>query len=247
MSGVKLNNRLLAVCLILCISSLALVGTVQAQTITVGVSPGMVFDYHVSSYWTSTDDYASIPEELRTMNETAHVEVRISETNSTHVLTATPYYFKNESQTMDRGIVNLYTGEGYGFVAIIGANLNVGDILHPVGDDGLTILDVSTRNYESGARETNHVRLVDNNATGGYIATRDYYFDKTTGILVEQIDRIETTTSPTSVSQVTWKLDSTFNIENWVVPEFPLTIMLPLILFAVTFAAVAYKKKFVNV
>lgn len=243
MSGVKLNNRLLTVGLILCIASLAIVGTVQGQTITAGVSPGMVFDYHVNSYWSSTDSYASIPQDLVSANQTAHVEVRISDVNSTHVSTTNPYYFVNGSAVLDRGIVNLYTGEGYGFVAVIGANLNVGDLIHPQGSDGLKVLDTSNRNYESGSRPTNHVRIVDNNTTAGYIATRDLYFDKTTGILVEQVDRTETTTSPIEISQITWKIDSTFNVEGWVIPEFPMLAMIPLFMLTATLAAVAIKKK----
>jgi hypothetical protein len=245
-SGVKLNNRLLTLGLILCIASLTLVGTVQAQTITAGVSPGMVFDYHVLSYWSSSDSYASIPQDLNAVNQTAHVEVRISDVNSTHVATANPYYFNNGTNYMDRGIVNLNTGEGYGFVAIIGANLNVGDLIHPQGTDGLTILDQPNRSYESGSRATNHVRIVDNNATAGYTATRDLYFDKATGILVEQVDRTETTSDPIEVSQITWKIDSTFNVEGWVIPEFPMLAVVPLFLLAATFAAIAYKKKSVN-
>jgi hypothetical protein len=245
-SGVKLNNRLLALGLIACIALLAFVGTVQAQTITPGVSPGMVFDYHVSSYWTTTDAYASIPQDLVQVNQTSHVEVRIGDVNTTTVITASPYYFVNGTAVMDRGYVNLYTGEGLGFVAIIGANLNVGDRIHPDGEDTLTVLDTATRNYESGGRETNHVRIVDNNATAGYVATRDLYFDKATGILVEQVDRTETTADPISVSQITWKLDSTANIEGWVVPEFPVLATVPLFLLAATFAAIAYKKKLVK-
>ncbi len=247
MSGVKLNNKLLAVGIILCIASLAFVGTVQAQTITPGVSPGMDFDYHVTSYWSSTDSYASIPQDLIEVNQTTHVEVRIGEVNETTVLTTAPYYFKNESAYLDRGYINLYTGEGQGFVAVIGANLNVGDTIHPSGTDGLTILDVTTRNYESGARETNHVRIQDINETAGYKATRDLYFDKATGILVEQVDRTETTTDPIEVSQITWKLDSTTNIEGWVVPEFPVLTLVPIFLLAATFATIAYKKKSVKV
>ncbi len=244
-SGVKLNNRLLAVGLILFIASLAFVGTVQAQTITPGVSPGMVFDYHVSSYWTSSDSYASIPQDLNEVNQTSHVEVRIGEVNETTVLTTAPYYFYNGSAYLDRGYVNLFTGEGQGFVAIIGANLNVGDTIHPNGADGLTILDSSTRNYESGSRQTNHVRIVDNNETAGYTATRDLYFDKATGILVEQVDRTEIN-DPQSVSQITWKIDSALNVQDWVIPEFPMLTAVPLLLIAAAFAAIAYKKKLVK-
>jgi hypothetical protein len=232
--------------LILCITSLVFVGTVNAQTITPGVSPGMVFDYHVSSYWTTSDSYASMPQDLVEVNNTAHIEVRISTVNETNIDMAIPYYFRNDTAYMDRGNINLQTGEGYGFRAIIGANLNVGDTIHPSGTDGLKVLDTTTRTYESGSREVNHVQLIDNNQTAGYVATRNWYFDKATGMLVEQVDEI-VTNSPSSTSRTTWKLDSTFNVEGWVVPEFPVVAVIPVFLLVAAFAAIAYKKKFVNI
>jgi len=242
---------LLAVGIILCIVSLAFIGTVQAQTITPGVRPGMVFDYHLSSNWSSSDPYDSVPQDLVIVNQTSHVEIRISEVNSTHVTTANICYFHDGTSTLDRGAINLYTGEvtnlqasgSYGFAAIIGANLNVGARIHPNGDDTLTILDTATRNYESGARTTNHVRITDNNQESGYIGTRDLYFDKETGILVEQVDKTETTTTPSSVVKITWKLDSVIGADNWVVPEFPVLTVVPLLLAAIAFATIVYKKK----
>lgn len=238
-----MKNRLLALSLILCVASLAFVGNVQAQTITPGVSPGMVFDYHVSSYWTSNDPYSSIPQELIDVNKTVHVEVRIRTVNETIIETFAPYYFSNGSAVPDVGYINLFTGDGYGFVAIVGANLNVGDKIHPDGSDGLTVLDVTTRSYESGPRETIHVRLTDNNES--YTAYRDWYFDKATGVLVEQVDRTDTN-DPASTYQITWKLDSTLNVESWAVPEFPVLTAVPILLIAAAFATILYKKKMVK-
>ncbi len=244
MSGVNLKNRLLVIGLILCITSLALFGTVNAQTITPGVSPGMVFDYHVSSYWVPSDAYDSMPQDLVELNQTSHIEVRISTVNETNVSLSIPYYFKNDTAFMSKGNVNLLTGEYYGFAAIIGANLNVGNRIHPNGADSLTILDAATRNYESGPRETNHLQITESNTS--YTGTRDLYFDKATGMLVEQVDQTAQTGS-SGVTRITWKLDSTFNIEGWVVPEFPVVAVIPVFLLIAAFAAIAYKKKFVTI
>jgi hypothetical protein len=245
-TGVKLKYRLFAVCLILGIASLSLVGNVQAQTITPGVSAGNVFDYHISSYWSTSDSYESIPQNLQEVNQTSHVEIRISDVNTTNVATFSAYYYYNDTYVAGRGNVNLLDGTTYGdFVAIIGANLNKGDLIHPDGSDGLEVLDTSNRNYESGTRETNHVQIVDNNETAGYVTTIDWYFDKSTGMLVEMIERTEAT-NPTTVYQVTWEIDSALNVDDWVVPEFPVTAMAPILLFAATFAAVVYKKKFIK-
>jgi hypothetical protein len=244
----KLNNRLLAVGLILCIASIALIGTVQAQTVVAGVTAGSVYDYHVFSNWSTADSYSSIPEDLISYNHTAHVEVRISDVNTTNIATFAAYYFNNGSDPVaSRGNVNFLTGSSYGdFVAIIGANLNAGDTIHPSGTDGLTVKDTVTRTYESGSRVTNHVQQTATNATTGITATRDLYFDKATGMLVEEIDRSDTT-DPVSTSVVTWKIDSVTGVEGWVIPEFPTLIAVPIFLIAAAFAAVAYKKKFLKV
>jgi hypothetical protein len=238
-----LKNKLLAVGLILCIASLTLIGLVKAQTITAGVGPGNVYDYHVSSYWSTSDSYSSIPSDLVDVNKTTHIEVRISDVNATNIATFAAYYFNNDTQYPTRGNINFYTGTSYGdFVAIIASNLNAGDLIHPSGSDGITIKDTSTRNYESGSRSVNHVQQSQTNSTTGITATRDLYFDKETGMLVEEIDRTDRT-NPVSTSIITWKLDSVSNVQGWVVPEFPIFAIIPVFLFAVALAAIAYKKK----
>ena len=135
-----MNNRLLAAGLIFCIAALTFVGTAKGQTITPGISAGANFDYHITSYWTSSDAYTSIPADLVDINQTLHVELRISNVNATNIETWTGYYYQNGTAFPLRGNVNLQTGLSYGdFVAIIGANLNAGDKIHPSGDDGITI------------------------------------------------------------------------------------------------------------
>jgi hypothetical protein len=243
-TGVKLNNKLLTACLILCIATLTITGTAKGQTIVPGLIAGNYFDYHVTSYWTSSDSYASIPENLREINQTSHFEVRISFVNETNIDTFSAYYYANGSALSGRGNVNLLTGTSYGdFVAIIGANLNAGDKIHPDGTDGITIKETVTRNYESGSRPTNHVSITDTNETAGYTASRDLYFDQATGILVEQVDRTDTN-NPSSTTIVTSKINSG---SIWVIPEFPAMIAIPIFMIAAAFSAIAYKKKFIKV
>ncbi len=243
MNGVKLNNRLLAAGLIFCIAALTFVGAAKGQTIVPGLSAGNNFDYHVYSYWSSSDSYASIPADLLELNQTLHVEVRIHNVNATNVETFVPYYFANGTAIPQIGSVNLFTGEGYGFVAIIGANLNVGDRIHPNGNDTLTVLETVNRNYESGSRPTNHVVISE--TTSEYTATRNLYFDQATGILVEQVDR-QDTNNPASTTIVTWKINSS-SVEGWVIPEFPALLAVPIFMIAVAFTAVAFKKKLFKV
>jgi len=215
--GIKLDKRLLTIGMVSCLVALIFVGFVQAQTIVPGVKPGMTFNYCLSSYWSSSNPFDSVPVELLIVNQTLYFELRISEVNSTHVTVDSMCYYTDGTASFNRGTIDLYTGNNDGFSGIIGANLKAGNLIHPIGSDNLTITNTITRSYETGSRETNHIHIVDSNKTAGYIGTRDLYFDKGTGILVEQVDRVETTEQPTGVTQVTWKLDSTFNVEDWVV------------------------------
>jgi hypothetical protein len=226
--GVELKNKLYMLSIILCIASiLVLVGTEPAQSIYAGVSPGMIFEYNISSHWSSTDPTMEIPSEIALVNQTSYIEVIISEVFDTYVTTTNIcYYNDNTKGVVDRGVIELDTGEvtagyaneGDSFAAIIGANLNVGDIIHPNGDDGLKILDTTTRTYKNGDRVLNHVRIDYNEAENGFRGARDLYFDKETGILVEQNDWTEITTMyDISVTQITWKLRSVSGVNDWVI------------------------------
>jgi hypothetical protein len=261
--GVKLNNRLFAVSALLCILSLTFVGASLAQPVASGVKGGMAFDYYVSSYWSSSDPSYSAPADLVVANQTACIEIRIGAVNATDVETITIAYYNDGTTDFERGNINLYTGMGSGFVGVIGANLNVGDRIHPDGEDSLTVLDTTMRTYESGARATNHVRIVDDNPLeGGYRATRDLYFDKATGILVEQVDQVETTLTPLTVTRFTWKIASVVNVDGWEIPDFTLPdfsttakqdflgssifyliIGVTVLLVAITIVLIIYKKK----
>jgi hypothetical protein len=208
----------------------------------------MSFEYELSSHWSSSEStYYTAPQELLVFNYTTHVEVRISEVNSTHVKTANPRYFKDGTSVLERGEVNLYTGDGHDFVAIIAANLKVGDLIHPNGNDGLRVLDTAKRSYGSSSRETNHVRIISEDSSIGYKGTRDLYFDKETGILVEQKDITEYTKYPNSISQVTWKLTGVTGIDNWTISKTTQTLQIILAIIAIVVIAFAiiivYKKK----
>lgn len=241
-----MKKRLLAVILVISMVSLLAIGTVQAQTISAGVKPGDQFDYHVSANWSSSDEYQSIPAALQDYNRTSHVELRITTVNTTHVVTFVAYYYNNGTDPFaTRGNVNFLTGLSYGdnvAVAIIGANLNAGDLIHPDGDDGIKIKDTVTRNYESGSRATNHIQITNTNTTAGYTATRDQYFDKATGVLVEEVTTV--TDTPTSSTTTTrWVITSVTGIEAWTIPEFPALIAIPLFMAATAIAVIAFKKK----
>jgi len=226
--------------LLLVFLSATMVESTRALVLTPGVEAGMVFIYDVSSFWSSSDEYASVPADLQEVNKTETVEVRISDVSDANITTFVAVYYRNGTADGGHGLVDVDTGVDYGaFVAIIAGNLNAHDVIHPLGTDAITINETVTKFYESGNRETNRIVIEYTNATTGETGRVDRYFDKTIGILVEAHETV-TTTSPQSTSTVSWELRES-NV--WVVPEFPSALILPVLMAITMIAAIAYKKK----
>lgn len=239
-------KRLFTVAVLLMLLSSVMVASARALVLTPGVELSMVFCYDITASWSSNDEYASIPKEITEYNRTETFEVRISTVNGSRVKLFWALYWKNESYVGDYGLVDVDTGDGYGsFVAIIAGNLNAGELIHPLGSDAITINQTVTKSYESGNRDANRVLLEYYNATTGASELDDLYFDKAIGILVESH---ETTTytdgDTTTTTTVSWKIKSS---NAWVIPEFPSAVILPLLMAVTMVAAIAYKKKHVNI
>jgi hypothetical protein len=233
----KIKKLATAALLVVFLSSIMVTST-RALVLTPGVAPGDYFIYNITSSWSSSDEYASIPPELVDINKTETFEVRIHNVTDADVATFIAVYYRNETVDSEYGLVNVDTGDGYGaFVAIIAANLNEHDLIHPLGADGITINQTVIKAYESGNRETNRILIESTNATTGVTGRIDRYFDKATGILVEEY---ATTTSADETSTVTWIIKSS---NAWVIPEFPSVVILPVLMAITMIAAVAYKKK----
>jgi hypothetical protein len=225
---------------LLVLLSFAMFGSARGQTLTAGVAAGESFSYSLTSFWTSSDEYASIPSDLVVINQTESLEARISDVSGSNVTIFTATYFRNGTADAIRGSVELQTGESTGgFVAIIAANLTAGDRIHSLGQDTITINDTVIRSYASGDRETNQIIIEYQNATTGTTGSVDRYFDKQTGILVEEVDETSYT-NPDTTTRITTKLKEA---TAWSVPEFPSVLILPLFATATLLSAIAYKKK----
>jgi len=219
-----------------------IVESTSALFYTPGVSLGDVFEYDVTSFWSSKDEYASIPADLVDINQTETVEVRISIVSGSNVSTFVIVYYRNEtlpiggysSVDVDTGLDN-----GGPFVAIIAGNLNAQDVIHPLGADYITINETVIKVYESGSRETNRILIERTNATSGISGRFDRYFDRETGILVESHETTSST-NPQTTTTVSWIIRSS-NV--WVIPEFPSALILPLFMIATMIVIIAYKKK----
>lgn len=235
----RIKRPFTAVILLLFLSSVVVEST-RALVLTPGVSPGDVFAYDVTAFWSSEDEYASIPAGLIEYNRTESVEVRISSVSGSNVSIFVAFYYKNDTEEGGYGNLDVDTGLSYGrFSAIIAGNLNAQEVIHPLGADYITINETVIKAYEGGSRETNRILIEQTNATAGVTARIDRFFDRETGMLVESHETT-TLTNPATTTTVSWSVKSS-NV--WVIPEFPSVVILPLFMIATIVVIIVYKKK----
>jgi hypothetical protein len=181
-----------------------------------GVSVGDTFTFDVSSFWSSSAANAVVPQGLLEINQTESFQVTIFNVTGPMVTTSDAWFFKNGTVHNSSSLVNVESGYNSGFWAVVAANLGKDDLLHPAGQNGITVNDTIPWDYPSGARETNHFKInyQGNDETYGYYtAESDYYFDKATGMLVELHDR-STFLGANMQSAILWKIKAS-NV--WVV------------------------------
>jgi hypothetical protein len=242
-----MNKRFVVITLLICLAAFTatIVTTARAQNYLPGVQLGDIYFYTTTSHWTSTDAYASIPPELAAVNQTISTEVRISDVNDTFVTTFTAAYYKDATPLAARGTVNIQTGDtaDSGFPAIIAGNLSAGNLIHPAGSDRVKINDTLTMD----SRQTNRIYISVYNATTGVTSSIDRYFDRATGMLVQETEStvdggsISGTTSTTSIAMQL--KSSPWNPINVPIPEFPPILALPIFIGATTLIVIALKKK----
>jgi hypothetical protein len=207
---------LVFIILILAVIILTYSGT-RNLTRVPGVSVGDTFTFDVSSFWSSSAANAVVSQGLLEINQTESFRVTITDISGPMVTTLDVWIFKNGTEYNSTGLVNVETGyNSGGFWPVVAANLGKDDLLHPAGQNGITVNETIMREYPSGAREINHFTLnyQGNDETFGYyIAESDYYFDRATGMLVELYDR-STFLGANMQSAILWKIKAS-NV--WVV------------------------------
>lgn len=161
---------------------------VNAETSVVGVSQGDTLEYDIVSQWNSafTD---TVPAELIELNQTEWIRITVTEVSGSLITTQVTTHYQNGTETNTDSTCDIDTGEltGEG-PPFIGANLGKNDLVNPAVSEPWYINETVTRNYKDGPRETNHLRLEDtevSEAVGEFTQIFDYYFDKSTGVLVE--------------------------------------------------------------
>jgi hypothetical protein len=172
---------------------LLLAGTMvaQAQTSAVGVSQGDVFEYDISTNWNLPANATAPPGYA---NETTTVTVTVTGVSGTTISSQVTVRYLNGTESTSDSSCDVETGENSGngppFVA---ANLGKNDLVNPSAAEAWYINETGTRTYKDSTREANHLRFeYTENAegVGDYTISYDYWFDKSTGVVVESTTEV---------------------------------------------------------
>lgn len=221
----------------------AAMGVMLAQAATaVGVSQGNVFEYDMVSHWSSLL-YSTVPAELVEMNQTQWIRATVTGVSGSVISTRVTTHYKNGTEVSSDGSCDVETGESSGGPPFIGANLGKGSLVNPSASEKWYINETVARSYRDGSREANHLNLQyseNSSDIGLFTRSYDYYFDKSTGVLVEYSSEVSYSGS-TSVTQ-----SRVVSSSVWVIPEFPSFILVPLFIVMTLLVAVAVRRRLVH-
>ncbi len=223
----------------------AMVVTSSAQERVVGVTVGDWFRYgDIIFNFNSNDPDATIPLAMKQLNETEWTMLAIVDVSVTNVTGQLTTHFKNGTEEIVGGYVDIDTGEGENMTTfVVSANLEENDTVYTsVMYSIWKINETIVQTYPDSVRDTNHLNMTSESSWGGtyvYVST-NYYWDKSTGILVELSQEYILQTEDYAT---TWSMLMGITEANvWVVPEFPTwTSVLMLIVLTLTIAI--YKRR----
>jgi len=213
-------------------SLLAVASVIASPTRTVELNVGDRFEYGgIDVTWSSNDPNATKdPYGLGFgyYNQTEWVRVDITGVSGTNVTLQTIVHFKNGTEEIGGGWIDVDTGDNVNATnMIIGANLNEGDPIYTAGDySNWFINETTTRAYPDSTRETCHINMtyaynytIPPDTDVDYFYSMNFYWDKATGIMVEDSFQM---TNLTGEYLTTWSMTFSITESNvWVVPEFP--------------------------
>ena len=181
----------------------------------VGVRKGDEFIYDIKGY-SSSGDSSAMSEEFLELNMTDWYKVTVTDVSGSDVSLDITWRYMNGTEISSTSSINVETGIYYptnGFYPLYAANLKANDFIRPHGPDRSTINATSTRQYASGARETNRRSLViesydSQDPTRTWTENQNIQFDRQTGMLVELRD-VNVYTNPEITLTVVWTLKET--------------------------------------
>jgi hypothetical protein len=223
--------------ILLCLLTIASTQSAFAQTATVGVNPGNTFNYSYMLTWDSTDPTATVPTAYEELNNTQLIRITIITVAGSLINVDFTRHFNNGTENTQNGNIDVNSQllEIPYSVLIIRAGANSGEKIYPAGGHA-TLSDVATRTYSIGRIET--IRYVSPEAAGSNFEKTEIFFDRANGVGVEyNFESQETSGLYTTTTK------ETLMITSWVIPEFPSTAVLTLLLIAIPIVLITFKKK----
>jgi hypothetical protein len=237
-----MNKKVILLTLVSVFLLSTMVVTSSGQTRTAGVSEGDWFRYDVDFSWTSTDPSAIIPISL---NETERTMMAIVGVSGKKVSGQLATYYKNGTEKTVGGHVDIETGEGENMTMfVVSADLGENDTIYTSNEwSDAKINETIVRTYPDSLRDTNHLNITATfySEESYQSMSLNYYWDKSTGILVE-LSEVVVTVAYDYVT-ISSLLIRTTDSNVWIVPEFPSFLILPLFILTTLLAVIIYKRK----
>jgi len=202
--------------IIIILAAFIILTNLGSQGTVAGVKAGDEFIYDIKGYWNSNDPDLTVPVAVEQLNMTDWYKIAVTNVDGAEITFATTWRFSNGTELQETRNVNVETGMKYpseGFWQIYATNLRENDFVRPTGPDRSTINETATRDYASGARETNRISLVleyydANNPSTTWTEYMNTHFDRQIGILVEFSDKSIYTNPDVTITQI-WTLKDT--------------------------------------
>jgi len=210
----------------------------------VGVANGDVFRYSYKCNFNSNGTSAALPASFSWINQTDYFMVNVTEVNGTSINFSTNMRGLNGTNSLGVCAMNVETGtasiSGYGGPTdassfyFMARNVGMMGRMFPSSNSNPTINDTLMMTYAGGQRLTNHFSM--NSIQNGMRVNSDFYFDQSTGMMVEwrQV-ALQTGTLQSNITQVMKMTSSSV----WVVPEFPASFFLQTFLVVAVFSGLA--------
>jgi len=158
--------------------------TTSAQTVTVGVRPGNIFEYTYTFSWESTDPNATMPSEYKELIDTQSIKITIINVSESLINLDLTKNFKNGTSSTYSGTIDVDKREIniiYGFL-IIRSNANPNELIYPSGGSA-RLGEITTRTYPVGQLET--IRWLKNVTSETTYMKVEIFYDTVTGVAAE--------------------------------------------------------------
>jgi hypothetical protein len=185
---------------------------------SVGVIKGNMFSYSSSYNWSTSNPNQTVPKVAMELNQTIEIQLAVTSVSGSVISATKTYRYLNGTQQSVTGYVDVSSGdnEEVGAFFFVSSSLGVGDVVYPEGFYGDTINQTLQRTYAGAQREilldSSSYNFEYDTTVDGTPAKRvldsqiDYYFDKQTGVCVEQREQTTITNSANSDSETTISL-----------------------------------------